>query len=180
MGRPWKLAGDALLRWVRALAGWFVETGQRALWYGQYTNWSIDRNDRGKLCRRTERSGTGQAINFSYQQLPAASIYHHAIVQKGRWSIELFSKWIKQHLRIKSFFGTSENAVKTQIWIAVSIHLLVAIMKKRLHLDMKLYTILQILSVVLFEKAPLLQVLTKTTYKCITNDSHNQLLLFDL
>jgi len=109
--------------------------------------------------------------------LPALTITQ---LYKRRWQIELFFKWIKQHLRIKTFYGTSPNAVKTQIWIAISIYLLVAIMKKRLNLDMKLYTILQILSVMLFEKAPLLQVLTKPDYKNITNDSHNQLLLFDL
>ena len=71
------------------------------------------------------------------------------------WSIELFFKWIKQHLRIKRFYGTSENAVKTQIWIAVSVYVLVAIAKKRLNLDAPLYTLLQILSLTLFEKMPI-------------------------
>ena len=93
--------------------------------------------------------------------LPALTI---AQLYKCRWQIELFFKWIKQHLRIKAFFGTSENAVKTQIWIAVSVYVLVAIMKKRLHLDLELYTILQILSVTLFEKTPLLQMLTCSNY----------------
>jgi IS4 transposase len=74
--------------------------------------------------------------------------------QRWRWQVELFFKWIKQHLRIKRFFGTSENAVKTQIWIAVSVYVLVAIIKKRLALDASLYTLLQILSVTLFEKNP--------------------------
>jgi len=87
---------------------------------------------------------------------------------KCRWQIELFFKWIKQHLRIKAFYGTSENAVKTQIWIAVSVYVLVAIMKKRLKLDRSLYTILQILSISLFEKVSLAQALTS-----IEPDSHN-------
>ena len=81
--------------------------------------------------------------------LPAATI---CALYKCRWQVELFFKWIKQHLRIKRFYGTSENAVKTQIWIAVSVYVLVAILKKRLDLDASLYTLLQILSVTLFEK----------------------------
>ena len=89
--------------------------------------------------------------DFSLPALTVADIY------KGRWQIELFFKWIKQHLRIKVFFGTSENAVKTQIWIAVCVYLLVAITKKRLKIEQSLYTILQILSVSVFEKMPLLQ-----------------------
>ena len=107
--------------------------------------------------------------------LPALTI---AQLYKCRWKIELFFKWIKQHLRIKAFFGTSENAVKTQIWIAVSIYVLVAIMKKRLHLNLELYTILQILSVTLFEKAPLLQILTNFDYTFNQADPPNQLNLF--
>jgi len=107
--------------------------------------------------------------------LPALII---AQLYKCRWKIELFFKWIKQHLRIKAFFGTSENAVKTQIWIAVSIYVLVAIMKKRLHLDLELYTILQILSVTLFEKASLLQILTNFGYTSDQVDPPNQLILF--
>jgi hypothetical protein len=87
--------------------------------------------------------------------LPAITI---AYIYKSRWQVELFFKWIKQHLRIKAFYGTSENAVKTQIWIAVSIYVLVVIIRKRLHLEASLYQILQILSVTLFEKMPLLQV----------------------
>jgi len=96
-----------------------------------------------------------------------------------RWQIELFFKWIKQHLRIKAFYGTSENAVKTQIWIAVSTYLLVAIMKKMLKIEQSLYTILQILSVSIFEKKPILQVFTDT--ECIIPVYHNpnQLSLFD-
>ena len=94
--------------------------------------------------------------------------------------MELFFKWIKQHLRIKRFYGTSENAVKTQIWIAVSVYVLVAIVKKRLNLDASLYSLLQILSLTLFEKMPLIQALPHTDRASIHADSHNQLNLFGL
>ena len=92
---------------------------------------------------------------------------------------QIFFKWIKQHLRIKKFFGTSENAVKTQIWIAVSAYVLVAIMKKRLQIDMTLYTILQILSISLFEKKPIYQALTETDYSEKITSPYNQLKLFE-
>ncbi|MFO7686778.1 MAG: IS4 family transposase, partial [Desulfobacterales bacterium] len=92
----------------------------------------------------------------------------------------LFFKWIKQHLRIKAFYGTSENAVKTQIWIAVSVYVLVAIVKKRMKLDdLSLYTILQILSVTLFEKEQLLQVFDHSRYNILTTTQSKQLKLFD-
>jgi len=99
---------------------------------------------------------------------------------KQRWKIELFFKWIKQHLRIKKFFGTSFNAVKTQIWIAISVYVLVAIIKKRLNLQAELYTILQILSVSAFEKISLSRLLNDEVYKEPSNDKDKQLLLFDL
>jgi len=102
-----------------------------------------------------------------------------ARLHKCRWQVELFFKWIKQHLRIKAFYGTSENAVKTQIWIAVSVYVLVAIVKKRLSLDLSLYTILQILSITLLEKVPLIQVLTKSAYTAEDSPSCKQLNLFD-
>ena len=94
--------------------------------------------------------------------------------------MELFFKWIKQHLRIKAFYGTSENAVKTQIWIAVSVYVLVAIVRKRLGLEMSLYQILQILSVTLFEKTPILRALQASDFNSELDDSGNQLILFDL
>jgi hypothetical protein len=97
---------------------------------------------------------------------------------KSRWQVELFFKWIKQHLRIKQFYGTSENAVKTQIWIAVSVYVLVAIVKKRLGLDASLYTLLQILSVTLFEKVPMQQALSATQTTCDNRSTDNQLNLF--
>jgi hypothetical protein len=101
-----------------------------------------------------------------------------AELYRYRWRVEIFFKWIKQHLRIKSFYGTSENAVKTQIWIAVSTYVLVAIMKKRLKIDLTLYTILQILSIALFEKMPILQALTANDYKKQITSGHIQLKLF--
>lgn len=96
-----------------------------------------------------------------------------------RWQVELFFKWIKQNLRIKTLFGTSENAVKTQIWIAISVYVLVAIIKKRLKLKMSLNTILQILSVTVFNKTPLYQMLTDTDYKNQIATDDKQLKLFD-
>jgi len=111
--------------------------------------------------------------NFSLPAITIAELY------KQRWQVELFFKWIKQNLRIKTFYGTSENAVKAQIWIAVSVYLLVAIMKKRLKIEASLYTILQILSVTIFERMPLLQALTKEDYKTKVEPKSKQLLLFD-
>jgi hypothetical protein len=102
-----------------------------------------------------------------------------AELYRYRWRVEIFFKWIKQHLRIKSFYGTSENAVKTQIWIAVSTYVLVAIMKKRLKIDLTLYTILQILSITLFEKMPILQALMANDYKKQITSGHIQLKLFE-
>jgi hypothetical protein len=96
-----------------------------------------------------------------------------------RWKIELFFKWIKQHLRLKAFYGTSENAVKTQIWIAITVYVLVAIVKKELKSDRSLYTILQILSVSLFEKVPLSQLLNEIKPQNEEDDSSNQLVLFN-
>ena len=108
--------------------------------------------------------------------LPALTI---AQIHKSRWQVELFFKWIKQHLRIKAFYGTSENAVKTQIWIAVSVYVLVAIVRKRLGLEASLYQILQILSVTLFEKTPILQALQASDSDNDLLDVSNQLILFD-
>ena len=108
--------------------------------------------------------------------LPAMTITE---LYRCRWQIELFFKWIKQHLRIKTFYGTTENAVKTQIWIAVSVYVLIAIIKKRLNLDMSLYTILQIISVTVFNKTPLYQMVMDTEYKTITTVDDKQLKLFD-
>ena len=108
--------------------------------------------------------------------LPCVTI---AELYQSRWQVELFFKWIKQPLRIKSFFGTSENAVKSQIWIAISVYVLVAIIKNRLRLDTSLYTILQILSLSPFERTPLYQLLTMTAHKNDRPPHDNQLNLFD-
>jgi Transposase DDE domain/Domain of unknown function (DUF4372) len=111
--------------------------------------------------------------NFTLPALTIAELYRY------RWQIELFFKWIKQHLRIKAFYGTSMNAVKTQIWIAISVYVLVAIVKKRLNLGQSLYTILQILSVTLFEKMPILQVFQRFDYTEQLPYTCNQLKLFE-
>ena len=101
-----------------------------------------------------------------------------ADLYRSRWQVELFFKWIKQNLRIKTFYGTSENAVKAQIWIAVSVYLLVAILKKRLKIEASLYTILQVLSVTIFERMPILQALTNVDYITEQTNESKQLLLF--
>ena len=121
---------------------------------------------------------TGKRLKFLTNNftLPALTI---AQIYKQRWQVELFFKWIKQHLRIKAFYGTSENAVKTQIWIAVSVYVLVAILRKQLELDASLYQILQILSVSLFEKTPILCALQATDEDANFAENVNQLILFD-
>lgn len=121
---------------------------------------------------------TGKRLVFltNHFDLPALTV---ARLFKARWRIELFFKWIKQHLRIKAFYGTSINAVKTQVWIAVTTYLLVAILKKELKIEHSLYTILQVLSVSLFEKTPLLQAFSDQSYTADTDPFANQLSLFD-
>jgi len=120
----------------------------------------------------TERSFIFLTNNFLLPALTIAQLY------KCRWQIELFFKWIKQHLRIKAFYGTSDNAVRTQIWIAISIYVLVAILKKRFKLEHSLYTILQILSVNLFEKSPILEVLGDANPQETNDVTSNQMNLF--
>ena len=128
----------------------------------------------GELPRRPDRQDL---------PLPDQQLRHHpqtlADLYRYRWQVELFFKWIKQHLRIKSFFGTSENAVKSQIWIAISVYVLVAIIKKRLDIRADLYTILQILSLTLFEKTSLFQLVENTARTTEAGDMPNQLSLFD-
>src|ERR1019366_4595356 len=111
--------------------------------------------------------------NFALPPLAIADIY------KKRWAVELFFLWIKMHLRIKAFYGTSEHAVKTQLWIAVSVYVLVAIVRKRLGLAASLYQILQILSVTLFEKTPILRALQTHDSQSNFAENANQLILFD-
>ena len=122
---------------------------------------------------QTDKPLTFLTNNFT---LPAFTITE---LYRCRWQIELFFKWIKQHLRIKAFFGTSENAVKAQVWIAVSVYVLVAIVKKRLQISASLYQILQILSLTLFEKTPLDQLLARSIYEEVEDLEAKQLILFD-
>jgi transposase len=112
--------------------------------------------------------------NFQLQALTIAHLY------RARWQVELFFRWIKQHLRIRAFYGTSENAVKTQVWVAIAVYVLVAILKKQLQLDLSLYKILQILSVTIFEKSPILQAFLNFDAPLPTYDSCIQLNLFNL
>ena len=111
--------------------------------------------------------------NFTLSAQVIAELY------KCRWQVELFFKWIKQHLRIKAFYGTSPNAVRTQLWVAVTIYVLVAIIRKQLKIEASMFTILQILSVSAFDKTPLSQLLAHAERQTLTDDSHNQLLLFN-
>ena len=141
---------------------------------------TISRKDYPAHLRRIrfKDTETGQTLvfltnNFTVTAATICALY------KARWQVELFFKWIKQHLRIKKFYGNSENAVKSQIWIAVSVYVLVAIVKKRLNLNASLYTLLQILSVTLFEKMPLQQAFPGSDYKTPEGDPCNQLNLFD-
>jgi hypothetical protein len=121
---------------------------------------------------------TGKTFNFLTNNF-TISAQTVADLYKQRWQVELFFKWIKQHLRIKSFYGTSENAVKSQLWIAVSVYVLIAIIKKRLGIKENLYTILQVLSITTFEKTPLFQAITGSEYKCDKSPNAIQLKLFD-
>ena len=149
---------------------------QTAIFYGRYSA-----KDYPEKIRRIKFFDDEKKIsyvfltnNFLHPALTIANLY------KFRWQVELFFRWIKQHLRIKAFYGTSENAVQIQIWIAISVYLLVAIVKKQLNIEHNLYTILQILSVTIFEKVPILQALAKFDSQEKTRGPHNQLLLFDL
>jgi hypothetical protein len=121
----------------------------------------------------TNQSLTFLTNNFTLPALTIAQTY------KCRWQVELFFKWIKQHLRIKAFYGTSENAVKTQIWIAVSVYVLVAIIRKRLDVDRSLYQILQILSITILEKTPILRAFQVPDSDFELSTDSNQLILFD-
>ena len=121
-----------------------------------------------------EKTLTFLSNHFS---LPALSICE---LYRLRWQVEIFFRWIKQNLRIKSFYGTSPNAVKTQVWIAITVYVLAAIIKKQLNLDISLYTFLQILSVTVFEKVPILQLVTENDYRKLELNDKRQLFLFEL
>jgi hypothetical protein len=176
----------------------FVTRGKSNLATRRIYSHPVDRTS-GLVCDQTVRLAAQPSSSFYPQNLRRIRFKHpetgktlifltnhfelHALTIAGlyrsRWHVELFFKWIKQHLRIKRFFGTSENAVKTQIWIAVSVYVLIAIIKKRLHLEASLHTLLQILSVTLFEKIELAQALTPTDPAASAVDSPNQLNLFN-
>jgi hypothetical protein len=130
-----------------------------------------------RLRRIRYRNDQGQTLVFltNHLALPALTVCE---LYRQRWQIELFFKWIKQHLRIKRFFGTSENAVKCQIWIAVAVYVLTAIVRKRLNLSLSLHAMLQILSITPFEKAPLLQLLTELASDDMALQDSNQMNLF--
>jgi hypothetical protein len=147
---------------------------QRIALDGHYTSQSYPEHLRRIRFRDPETAKTLIFLSNHFG-LPALTI---AALYKNRWQVELFFKWIKQHLRIKRFLGTSENAVKTQIWIAVSVYVLVAIVRKRLELDVPLYTLLQVLSVTLFEKIELKQALAAEAHRSDTSQPTNQLELF--
>jgi len=182
-----------LYLWHRQ-AAYFIIRAKRNLRFRRLYSRPVDRRD-GLICdqtivlthsydafpeklRRIRLVADGKPITLltNHFLLPPETIAH---LYKCRWQVELFFKWIKQHLRIKKFYGTSPNAVKTQIWIAISVYVLVAIVKKQLNLDLSLYTILQILSVTLFEHMPLYQALTKVDYNDNGYTPCNQLKLFD-
>ncbi len=130
-----------------------------------------------RISYRDVLSGSGFVFLTNDFQLPAlttANLYHE------RWQVELFFKWIKQHLRIKAFYGTTPNAVRTQIWIAISVYVLVAVVRKQLQTERDLYTLLKILSITLLAKVPLQQALTADAYTLQETQSRNQLSLFDL
>ena len=141
---------------------------------------TTSKHDYPQPLRRVEYrdAATGKTFNFLTNNfaVPAATV---ADLYRCRWQVELFFKWIKQHLRIKSFFGTSENAVKTQIWIAVAVYVLGAIIRKRMGIDASLYTILQALSLTLFEKTPLFSVLSDDDVPAVGAEDPNHVNLFD-
>ena len=143
-------------------------------------DWGPFSNEYPHPIRRVKYYGiqTGKSFNFLTNNF-SISAQTVADLYRYRWQVELFFKWIKQHLRIKSFYGTSENAVKSQIWIAVSVYVLVAIIKKRLDLKADLYTILQVLSLSLFEKLSLKQILIGEDYTPKQPERSIQLNLFD-
>jgi transposase len=124
---------------------------------------------------RDAKEGKTLVFLTNHTGLPALTVCE---LYKSRWQVELFFKWIKQHLRIKRFYGTSENAVKTQIWIAVSVYVLVAIIRKRLKLDASLYTLMQVFSVTIFEKAPIKSIFFPQTDSSAYDTDDNQLNLF--
>jgi hypothetical protein len=147
---------------------------QRVILNGYYSAKNYPEHLR-RIRFKDPKSGKTLVFLTNNTTLPALTI---AALYKSRWQVELFFKWIKQHLRIKRFLGNSENAVKTQIWCAVATYVLIAIVKKELRLDASLYTCLQILSVTAFEKIPIQQAFFAIDYRSQPDDNPNQLKLF--
>lgn len=171
------LPASRLIRYIRLRAKATAKTGVHCdrivALDGFYSNQGYpDKLRRVKYDQRDKR------LTFLTNQftLPAKTI---ADLYRCRWQVEIFFKWIKEHLRIKAFYGTSENAVKTQIWIAVAVYVPVAIVRKRMQIEESLYTILQVLGLTLFQKMPLDQAFTQGSYKTEIAGSDNQLKLFD-
>ena len=153
-----------------------LQCDQTILLTGQYA--AKDYPDKLRRVRYFDAQLNKRLVFLTNQfDVPALTI---AQLYKSRWQVELFFKWIKQHLRIKAFYGTSENAVKTQIWIAIATYVLIAIIRKQLGLKVSLYTFLQILSVTVFEKTPLLRACLKMPEQTQTNQNQNQQMLFEL
>ena len=184
---------------IHQARGFFVIRGKSSLSFRRLYSHSVDKSI-GLQCDQTIKlTGKDTAVYYpeplrriKYTDPETGKIYVFltnnldlapkviADLYKSRWQIELFFKWIKQHLRIKAFYGTSENAVKTQIWTAISVYVLIALVKKRLNLDITLYTFLQILSVSVFEKVDILQLVTNSAGTIVDTHTCNQLNLFDL
>lgn len=179
--------------------GFFVIRAKKNMHYQRVYSHSVDKSS-GLQCDQTIRL-TGTTTSKAYPEFLRriryydqerekrlvflTNLFHPSAeticeLYKARWQVELFFKWIKQHLRILSFYGTSENAVKTQIWIAVSVYVLVAIIKKQLNIDQSLYTILQVFSVSIFEKTPIANLFSQTKTTTVNSGYDNQLLLFNL
>ena len=177
----------------------FIIRSRKNLQFRRIYSWDVDRST-GLICDQIIRltglkpadkypdqlrriryrdPETGKRFTFLTNNMILSALTI-AELYRCRWQVELFFKWVKMHLRIKSFYGTSLNAVKTQIWIAICVYVLVAIINKRLKIERDLYTILQILSVTLFEKLPILQAVTDVDYSLLEGYSSNQLELFDL
>jgi Transposase DDE domain/Domain of unknown function (DUF4372) len=171
--RSSSMPSDPATRAANAAAG--IGSDQRIRLTGKHTKHSYPDTLR-RIHLIVPETGKVLVLLTNNFKLPAVTI---AALYKARWQVELFFKWIKQHLRIKKFYGTSENAVKTQIWIAVSIYVLIAILKKRLKLAPSLYSLLQVLSLTLFEKATLQELLQRATSTENGLPSANQLNLFE-
>ena len=183
---------------IHRIPAYFVVRGKRNLRYRRISSRPVDKSGGVRAdptialtCKKSRQAYPETLRRVSYFDaetnkrlvfltnhfgIPAETV---ADIYRQRWLVELFFRWIKQHLRIKTFYGTSPNAVKTQIWIAISIYLLVAIVKKQLHLQPSLHTILQILETDIFEKRPILQIVSDALKNETDNYNSKQLNLFD-